>query len=208
MDAFCYGNALVRVIKDGEPDSLLTECADSRRDVFLKITNPTSIMNFKRDTYSQDEDAVKFRTAFFHKMNTDPNFSIELRKKVDMMLSRSFEREEHEASKQNGVVTGNMAETTTGAAAEAPQQGRFAREQNGVGPELTREATAKTAVEGPEQGKVASEQSGVGTGVSEQTEIATGSGEQSKVYEQEDQIQVREENRVEKAHGVNGGVDG
>ncbi len=62
-DAFAYGNALVRVLR-GEPDSLLTTCANSRRDVFVNETNPTSIGNLRRLQSTAEEDN-KSKEAFF-----------------------------------------------------------------------------------------------------------------------------------------------
>ena len=91
-DAYCYGNALGRVINDGESDDLLTECANARRDAWLNVTNPTSIMNFKRDSDSQDEDAVRFRNMFFGKLNHDPEFSKQIRKGLDKLLTKNFEK--------------------------------------------------------------------------------------------------------------------
>lgn len=180
-------------------------------------------MNFKRDTYSQDEDAVKYRTGFFHRLNNDPTFSVEYRKKVDLMLSRSFEREQHKASeqtqrgtettteakkglasdaakhdsaasKQNGAGTEVNTEATTGSAAEAAEQDSAVSEQNRAGTEVSTQATPGTVAVAAEQGKVVSEQNGVGTEVSEQAKIATGSGEQNEAHRQKDQFQASEEN--------------
>ena len=100
MDAYCYGNALARVLKDGEPDSLLTDCAISRREAFLAVTNPASIMNFKRDADSQEEDAKQFRSMFLNKLNTDPHFHKVMGKKLDALLPQGFER----SHKSNGVL--------------------------------------------------------------------------------------------------------
>jgi 2-polyprenyl-6-methoxyphenol hydroxylase-like FAD-dependent oxidoreductase len=47
-DAFCYGNALVRVINDGEDDGLLTHCSESRRWTWINATNVMSVANLKR----------------------------------------------------------------------------------------------------------------------------------------------------------------
>lgn len=99
VDAYCYGNALARVIKDGDSDELLTECSNSRRDAWSNVTNPASIMNFKRDSDSQDEEAKKFRAMFFHKLNTDPLFYKVLGAKLDPLLPKGFER-----PRNDGVV--------------------------------------------------------------------------------------------------------
>lgn len=48
LDAFAYGNALVRVISAGEDPSLLIDCANARRTAWLKTTNPFSMTNLKR----------------------------------------------------------------------------------------------------------------------------------------------------------------
>lgn len=92
VDAYCYGNALVRVLKDAEPDGLLTECAHSRRDAFLAVTNPSSIMNLKPDADSQEEDVTEFRAMFLNKLNTDPHFHKMLGQKLDALLLKGFER--------------------------------------------------------------------------------------------------------------------
>lgn len=51
-------------------------------------------MNFKRDTDSQDADGVKFRTMFFGKLNSDPDFYKQAGKKLDELLRNGFERPE------------------------------------------------------------------------------------------------------------------
>lgn len=191
VDAFCYGNALARVISDGEPDSLLTECATSRRDAWLNVTNPTSIMNFKRDSGCQDEDAVKFRTMFFHKLNNDPNFSKLLGQKLAMLLTRGFERGEEVApvhhdgvSEQKGAGERNGVGAPNGVGeqkVEDVQNGVHppngvgkedaAVEQNGVDPQ--------NGVENQDQGSEQNEKTGQYK-VGEQMEV----GKQRELEEQ------------------------
>ena len=48
LDAFVYGNVLLRVIKGGEPPFLLSQAASSRRDAWLNISNPESVAQLKR----------------------------------------------------------------------------------------------------------------------------------------------------------------
>ena len=108
-------------------------------------------MKIKRDTCSQDEDAVEYRTEFFHRLNNDPTFSAEYRKKFDMILSRSFEREQHEASEQTRRETEMTLEATTGSAAEAAEQDRGACEQKRAGREVSTKAMTGTAVEAAKQ---------------------------------------------------------
>jgi len=47
-DAFCYGNALVRVLKGGEHEFLLQQCAEARRETWVKVTNVLSVDNLER----------------------------------------------------------------------------------------------------------------------------------------------------------------
>ena len=97
LDACAYGKAFVRVRKGGESDSLLTACANSRRDAFLNTTNPTSILNHRRLQSFADED-VKDREAFFQKLNTDPSFAKQMRLKMNDMLSETFATREKDLS--------------------------------------------------------------------------------------------------------------
>ncbi|EXJ60695.1 hypothetical protein A1O7_04848 [Cladophialophora yegresii CBS 114405] len=89
-DAFAYGNALVRVLKRGEPDSLLTECAENRRQTWLTVTDVLSQANIQR-LYRFDDEGIAARDAFLKKANEDANFAREVRRGLDKMLSDSFE---------------------------------------------------------------------------------------------------------------------
>jgi hypothetical protein len=91
LDAFVYGNALTRVLVGGEPDSLLTECASSRRDAWLETTNVLSMINMKR-LYCFDEESVKGREEFFHLLRTDASFPTKAQKSFDKMIPDSFEK--------------------------------------------------------------------------------------------------------------------
>jgi hypothetical protein len=91
LDAFVYGNALTRVLIGGEPDSLLTECASSRRDAWLETTNMLSMANMKR-LYGFDEESVKAREGFFHLLKTDASFPTKVQKDFDKMMPDSFEK--------------------------------------------------------------------------------------------------------------------
>lgn len=90
LDAFAYGNALARVLTGGEPESLLTECANSRRTTWLETTNMLSMTNLKR-LCGFDEENVKAREGFFHLLKTDESFSARVRKGFDKMMLDSFE---------------------------------------------------------------------------------------------------------------------
>lgn len=70
LDAFCYGNALRRVIKDGEHDILLTTCALARRNAWCGVTNKLSQDNMQR-LYSKDPKVIAARDKFFQQLN-DP----------------------------------------------------------------------------------------------------------------------------------------
>ncbi|RFU32254.1 hypothetical protein B7463_g4056, partial [Scytalidium lignicola] len=89
-DAFAYGNALVRVLKKGESDSLLTDCANSRRNAWLTMTNVLSQGNIKR-LYGFDEEGIGAREEFFSRLKVDESFSKDIRGKFDKMLPETFE---------------------------------------------------------------------------------------------------------------------
>lgn len=90
-DAFCVGNALVRVIRDGEDVSILSKCAEARRQTWIEVTNQLSQSNIDR-LYANDEQAVGARNGFFQKLNTDPSFSHVVRAGMGKILSDTFER--------------------------------------------------------------------------------------------------------------------
>jgi 2-polyprenyl-6-methoxyphenol hydroxylase-like FAD-dependent oxidoreductase len=90
-DAFCYGNALVRVINDGEDDGLLTNCSESRRWTWINATNVMSVANLKRLQSFEPED-IKKRDEFFKRLNTDENFPAQVRKGMDGLMIDSFEK--------------------------------------------------------------------------------------------------------------------
>ncbi|KAG8531291.1 uncharacterized protein KY384_002919 [Bacidia gigantensis] len=117
-DAYSYSNALCRIINGNEPDALLTECAESRRAAFLSTTNPTSIMNFKRDSDSQDKDAVMFRNMFFGRLNNDPGASREVGKKLQGLLLKGFERPEKAGDGRVGKAVEAVAASGAGSFAE------------------------------------------------------------------------------------------
>ena len=89
LDAYAYGNALTRVIKGGESDSLLTDCADSRRQAWLNTTNALSKANFQRMS-GFDEETTKSRQVFFHRLKTDESFPRTIQKGFDKMMPESF----------------------------------------------------------------------------------------------------------------------
>jgi 2-polyprenyl-6-methoxyphenol hydroxylase-like FAD-dependent oxidoreductase len=90
LDAFCYGNALVRVIQRGESDDLLTECANARREAWLNVTNELSQANIGR-LFGDDEDSIALREAFFDKLRNDAGFPGMIRAGFDKMMPNSFE---------------------------------------------------------------------------------------------------------------------
>jgi len=105
LDAFTYGNALSRVAH-GEPDSLLTDCANSRRTAWIEATNQLSQANMKR-LYGFDEATVKAREGFFHLLKTDPSFPAKVRSGFDKMLPETFEKEETEAQPTQHIMNSN-----------------------------------------------------------------------------------------------------
>ncbi|ETI24453.1 hypothetical protein G647_03822 [Cladophialophora carrionii CBS 160.54] len=90
-DAFAYGNALARVLSRGEPDSLLTECAETRRQTWLTVTDVLSQANIQRLYRFDDQGIVAAREAFFKRSNEDANFARDVRRGLDKMLSNTFE---------------------------------------------------------------------------------------------------------------------
>ena len=89
LDSFAYGNSLTRVLIGGEPESLLTECANSRRTAWLETTNMLSMTNMKR-LYGFDEESVKARESFFQLLKTDHSFPAKVRMGFDKMMPDSF----------------------------------------------------------------------------------------------------------------------
>lgn len=90
LDAFCYGNALVRVIQNSEPDDLLIQCANNRRQAWLDATNELSQANIRR-LYGHDEESTKMREGFFEKLRSDPSFPGKIRVGFDKMIPDTFE---------------------------------------------------------------------------------------------------------------------
>lgn len=70
LDAYCYGNALIKVLIQGEHDNLLTTCALARRNAWRGITDKLSQDNMRR-LFSEDPKVVAEREGFFRKLN-DP----------------------------------------------------------------------------------------------------------------------------------------
>lgn len=91
LDAFAHGNALSRVLSGGEPESLSTECANSRRTAWLETTNMLSMSNLKR-LYGFDEETIKAREGFFHLLKTEESFPAKVWKGFDKMMPDSFDR--------------------------------------------------------------------------------------------------------------------
>ena len=79
------------MIKEEEPDSLLTECANSRREAWLTATSVAARKNLTR-LQSIQEDEAKDREEFFHKLNTDKeNFAKVMRANMNRMMLDTFE---------------------------------------------------------------------------------------------------------------------
>ena len=90
LDAFCYGNALVRVVKRGESEQILRQCAESRRQAWLDVTNNLSQANVRR-LHAFDPEGTKAREEFFGKLKTDDQFPKIMRAGFDKMIPVSFE---------------------------------------------------------------------------------------------------------------------
>lgn len=92
LDAFVYGNALTRVCRYGEPASILTDCAESRRNAWLNATSKFALGNLHR-LADQEGEQAEARKEFFDKLNNDKNFPGEFRKHLDKMIPETFEME-------------------------------------------------------------------------------------------------------------------
>ncbi|CAK7227425.1 hypothetical protein SCUCBS95973_006538 [Sporothrix curviconia] len=74
LDAVVIGNALVRHLRAGEPDALVTGAVEARRQTWLEVINPVSQQNFRRLCSVEASDATE-RETFFGQLNTaDPAF--------------------------------------------------------------------------------------------------------------------------------------
>ncbi|KAF2103804.1 FAD/NAD(P)-binding domain-containing protein [Rhizodiscina lignyota] len=74
----------------GEPDSVLTDCATSRRDAWLNATAKFALGNLHRLADAEGEQA-EARKEFFDKLNNDPGFPKAFRKNLDSMMPETFE---------------------------------------------------------------------------------------------------------------------
>jgi 2-polyprenyl-6-methoxyphenol hydroxylase-like FAD-dependent oxidoreductase len=57
LDAGCLADAFEGLLKENQPDSILTKYADIRREIFKKYTDPWSQENVKR-LYSLDPETA------------------------------------------------------------------------------------------------------------------------------------------------------
>lgn len=86
------GNALVRVLQKGEDESLLTKCANARRDTWINVTNKLSQANLQR-LRAVDSESARQRDEFFRKLRTDDSFPAIVRKGMGGMMADTFEEE-------------------------------------------------------------------------------------------------------------------
>ncbi len=91
------------MIKHGEPDSILTDCAKSRRERWLNATSQLAYMNLAR-LQSVKEDDAKAREEFFYKLNHDPKFAKIVRQNMDSMMPDTFERKTEKQNIPDGPV--------------------------------------------------------------------------------------------------------
>ncbi|KAL7897251.1 hypothetical protein HDV64DRAFT_253824 [Trichoderma sp. TUCIM 5745] len=97
LDAYAYGNAFTRVIQHGEPDSLLANCANSRRDAWLNATSQFALGNLHR-LKETDGKHTEERKEFFESLNNDPGFPAQFRNNLDKMIPETFEIEPRKIS--------------------------------------------------------------------------------------------------------------
>lgn len=62
------------MIKGGEPDDLLTDYANKRREAWLEITSPSFDVDFKVGSAPRTDDAVKFPQMIFGSVKSNPDF--------------------------------------------------------------------------------------------------------------------------------------
>lgn len=89
LDSYSISNALVRVLANGEPESLMTEAANDRRRAWLDVVSPMSEKNLER-LRSADYDAMLERRQYFDKLKNDPNFAKQGRALIQKMAGRDF----------------------------------------------------------------------------------------------------------------------
>jgi hypothetical protein len=90
LDAYVYGNAFTRVVKHGEPTSVLVDAGNSRRNAWLDTTSQTALGNLHRLKDTEGEHA-EARKNFFNKLNNDPDFPARVRHDMDRMIPETFE---------------------------------------------------------------------------------------------------------------------
>jgi hypothetical protein len=90
LDAYVYGNAFTRVVKHGEPTSVLVDAGNSRRNAWLDATSQFALGNLHRLKDIEGEHA-EARKVFFDKLNNDPDFPAQFRHNTDRMMPETFE---------------------------------------------------------------------------------------------------------------------
>lgn len=75
LDAAALAGCLAKVfqVSANSANALLERYARTRREAFLKFTNPASI-DFKLRLHSFDDQTVEARERFFQSLNSDPKF--------------------------------------------------------------------------------------------------------------------------------------
>ncbi|KAJ9652655.1 hypothetical protein H2198_008090 [Neophaeococcomyces mojaviensis] len=122
LDAFCYSNALKRVLVGGAHESLLTTCALARRNAWRGITNKLSQDNMIR-LYSMKPKDVRDREEFFRKLN-DPK----TRKLVAGAVRASFDTmmlEDFKSSFEASLLMPSDKSSTTTEDVESTSQPRL-----------------------------------------------------------------------------------
>lgn len=92
LDAFCYGNAMRRVLREGSDESLLHDCAAARRTAWMEVTNKLSYDNIRR-LYSSETEVASARSGFFAKLDdvqTSKAMAEVVRTGFDKMMSDDF----------------------------------------------------------------------------------------------------------------------
>ncbi|EXJ66226.1 uncharacterized protein A1O5_10842 [Cladophialophora psammophila CBS 110553] len=85
LDAVVIGNALIRHLRRGESDEIITKATEARRSTWLNFTNPVSQANFRRLFSVEDRDDSE-REAFFQKLKQgDEQFLAEARSHSNLL---------------------------------------------------------------------------------------------------------------------------
>ncbi|KAL7911028.1 FAD/NAD(P)-binding domain-containing protein [Trichoderma velutinum] len=127
LDAYVYGNAFTRVIKYGEPASVLADAGNSRRNAWLDATSQFALGNLRRLKDTEGEHA-EARKVFFDNINNDPDFPRQFRNDMDRMIPDTFEERGKPADLTRlRELGGSSSKEGRGAADDATDDAKYAK---------------------------------------------------------------------------------